>query len=97
MTDLDKLASALTLATVSSNWTEHSKTMTLDTALYLQLHRDVSALIAEHRAALARVGVLEEALGWFLTDERFVVSVGGNPNVVDRMLSQARAALEPKP
>ena len=48
-------------------------------------------------ALLARVEALEEALGWFLTDERFIVSVGGNPNVVDKMLSQARAALEPKP
>jgi hypothetical protein len=37
---------------------------------------------------------LREALGWFLTDERFVVSVGGNPNVVDGMLSQARTYLE---
>ena len=37
-----------------------------------------------------RITALEEALRWFLEDPRFVVSVGGNPNVVDRMLAEAR-------
>jgi len=36
---------------------------------------------------------LAAALGWFLEDPRFQVAVGGNPNVVDRMLADARAAL----
>jgi hypothetical protein len=36
---------------------------------------------------------LREALGWFLDDERFRVAVGGNPNVVEKMLEAARAAL----
>lgn len=36
---------------------------------------------------------LREALGWFLNDSRFVVQVGGNPNVVPQMLAAARAAL----
>lgn len=30
------------------------------------------------------------ALGWFLSDERFQVAVGGNPNAVERMLASAR-------
>lgn len=36
---------------------------------------------------------LREALGWFLNDSRFVVQVGGNPNVVPQMIAEARAAL----
>lgn len=36
---------------------------------------------------------LVAALRCFLEDERFLVSVGGNPIVVDRMLGQARTAL----
>lgn len=39
---------------------------------------------------------LREALSWFLTDERFSVAVAGNPNVVERMLADARAVLEGK-
>ena len=52
------------------------------------------ALLDELDALRAENARLREALGWFLTDERFVVSVGGNPNVVDGMLSQARTYLE---
>lgn len=44
-------------------------------------------------AAEAEAARLREALGWFLNDDRFIVAVGGNPNVVDRMLAAARAAL----
>ena len=36
---------------------------------------------------------LREALGWFLLDSRFVVQVGGNPNVVPQMIEAAIAAL----
>lgn len=36
---------------------------------------------------------LREALGWFLNDSRFIVQVGGNPNVVPQMIEAARAAL----
>src|SRR5271165_5312894 len=36
---------------------------------------------------------LAAALGWFLEDPRFQVAVGGNPNAVDQMLADARAAL----
>ena len=43
-----------------------------------------------------RIAALEDALRWFLEDPRFVVSVGGNPNVVDRMLADARRALTPE-
>ena len=45
----------------------------------------------------ARIAELETALGWFLRDNRFRVAVGGNPNVVDAMLGEARRILgEPK-
>jgi len=54
-------------------------------------HARVSA--DQRRGAEAEVTKLRMALGWFLEDERFVVSVGGNPNVVDKMLADARAAL----
>ncbi len=37
----------------------------------------------------ARIAELEGALGWFVDDDRFVVGVGGNPNVVERMIQQA--------
>ena len=36
---------------------------------------------------------MREALGWFLNDSRFVVQVGGNPNVVPQMIEAARSAL----
>jgi hypothetical protein len=55
---------------------------------------------AEVAANAERVAVLEaknarlrEALRWFLNDSRFVVQVGGNPNVVPAMIEAARAAL----
>ncbi len=46
-------------------------------------------------AQAARIERLEEALGWFLTDPTFNVSVGGNPVVVRSMLAAAREALTP--
>ncbi len=45
-------------------------------------------------AQAAEIERLREALGWFLNDSRFVVQVGGNPNVVPQMIEAARAALE---
>jgi len=36
---------------------------------------------------------LTQALSSFLADPDFDVAVGGNPNMVDRMLSRSRAAL----
>ena len=48
-------------------------------------------------ALRARVVKLEEALNWFLNDERFQVGVGGNPNVVKKMIEDARAALSQTP
>lgn len=43
--------------------------------------------------ALKRIEQLETALGWFLTDPRFQVSVGGNPRVVETMISESRRVL----
>jgi hypothetical protein len=44
-------------------------------------------------AQAAEIKRLREALGWFLNDSRFVVQVGGNPNIVPPMIEAARAAL----
>jgi regulator of sirC expression with transglutaminase-like and TPR domain len=41
----------------------------------------------------SRVERLEGALRMFLEDPRFDVAVGGNPNAVEAMLSEAREAL----
>lgn len=38
--------------------------------------------------------LLRQALGFFLDDPRFTVSVGGNPIMVDQMLTSARAIYE---
>lgn len=43
-----------------------------------------------------RITELEYALGWFLADDRFNVMVGGNPNVVPRMLEEAQRIYEGK-
>lgn len=49
---------------------------------------------AERVTALeAKNARLREALRWFLNDSRFVVQVGGNPNVVPAMIEAARAVL----
>ncbi len=41
-----------------------------------------------------RVERLEAALRLFLEDERFHVSVGGNPIAIEQMIGQARALLK---
>jgi len=53
----------------------------------------LAALPEEERAAghlAVRLVVLRRALGWFVNDPRFVVSVGGNPNVVPQMIARAQ-------
>lgn len=54
------------------------------------------AELIQHAAsrAAARIAELEKALGWFLTDDRFRVAVGGNPHVVEKMIAEARTTLE---
>ena len=47
--------------------------------------------------AAERMSRLEMALSWFLTDPRFDVAVGGNPNVVERMMVEARCILHDLP
>lgn len=44
---------------------------------------------AKHR--LSTTEALREALGWFVADERFHVSVGGNPKAVEQMIAEAQA------
>ena len=41
-----------------------------------------------------RIAELEKALGWFLSDDRFRVAVGGRPHVVEKMIADARTILE---
>lgn len=45
-------------------------------------------------AAEAREATLRTALAWFLDDERFDIFVGGNPNVVPKMMQEARQILK---
>ena len=40
---------------------------------------------------------LRVALGWFVDDERFQVAVGGNPNVVESMIAEAKRIYEREP
>ncbi len=54
-------------------------------------------LIERIETLTARVARAEAALRWFLQDERFTVAVGGNPNVVEKMLAAARAILAEAP
>lgn len=57
----------------------------------------LKALAAERARRVeveGRLGRTAEALGWFLHDERFRVAVGGNPNAVEWMLTEARAVHE---
>ncbi len=58
-------------------------------------------LAASGQPPIARLAAenawMREALGWFLNDPCFVVTVGGNPVAVEAMLTAARAALGEKP
>lgn len=49
-----------------------------------------AAMVQEIRALKGALGRAAEALGWFLEDSRFRVGVGGNPNVVESMIAEAR-------
>lgn len=62
---------------------------------------DILLLADQLAAAEARVARLEDAmprlvdaLRCFLEDQRFHVSVGGNPIAVEQMIAEARAAVE---
>jgi hypothetical protein len=61
------------------------------------IHAGVSDLSREENEAnahlIAAAPEMYEALVHFIEDPTFQVAVGGNPNVVDRMLDHARAAL----
>lgn len=57
----------------------------------------LTAAEARAEAAEARVGELEAALTWFLDDPRFQVAVGGNPDVVERMITEATRTLKGAP
>jgi len=63
---------------------------------YTELQEKHFVLVAERDAAIAERERLRDALGYFLTDDRFQVAVGGNPIVVEAMLRTARAAINPE-
>lgn len=50
--------------------------------------RETVPTLTEEERGIA--GRLHEALGWFLNDSRFQVGVGGNPDVVESMIAEAR-------
>ena len=67
------------------------------TAIHMQGHAKGVDVGREERDALkTRIAELERMLGYFMFDQRFAVSVGGDPNVVEIMLASARAALSHK-
>ena len=67
------------------------------TAIHMQGHAKGVDVGREERDALkTRIAELERMLGYFMFDQRFVVSVGGNPNLVEIMLASARATLSHK-
>lgn len=55
-------------------------------ALHLQIDGELHSLSWEP--------ALLEALGWFVDDKRFQVGVGGNPNVVAKMIADAKDLYE---
>lgn len=55
---------------------------------------DAHRICAELNAQATELSRMREALGWFVADERFQVAVGGNPNVVERMIAEARDLYE---
>ena len=52
------------------------------------------SLLDELEKMRAKNARLRESLNGFLNDERFQVGGGGNPNVVKKMIEDARAALD---
>ena len=52
-----------------------------------------ATLETERDALRAQLQTAREALGWFLEDGRFRVGVGGNPNVVKKMIADALESL----
>jgi hypothetical protein len=55
--------------------------------------RQSEAVCEANSRLIAAAPALFTALKCFLDDDRFQVSVGGNPSAVDRMLDDARKAL----
>jgi hypothetical protein len=58
---------------------------------YLQASPEERAEWQANARLIAAAPELLEALRWFVDDERFQVAVGGNPNVVERMIANAQA------
>ena len=85
MTDDDKALVERLWNRVEYRWDGQTQIREIDTDATYAAHR-IEELSAENER-------LREALGWFLNDSRFVVQVGGNPNVVPQMIEAARAAL----
>ena len=54
----------------------------------------LAPIVAERDAAIAERNQLRNALRYFLDDPRFLVSVGGNPIVVEAMLKEAIEVLD---
>jgi len=58
----------------------------------MQSASELGYLARNHLPDLIKeVEALREALGWFVDDDRFQVGVGGNPNVVEAMIAEAKA------
>jgi hypothetical protein len=83
MTDDDK-----GLIILLTEWDKReSKELSPSVAHHIAGH--IIAMKANIEAQAAEIERLREALGWFINDKRFVVQVGGNPNVVPSMIDAA--------
>ena len=71
---------------------------TLDNLVIRRMYTQAARTIKEERKARveaeARLAEACELLRCFVSDSRFQVAVGGNPNVVDRMLNSVYEFLE---
>ena len=111
MTDPKQVAEAVTEADLELLrdkyvvWDRAARQVPMDMRDYNRRAADaIRRLLAEHvglttslASAQRELGEAREFLAIFLgQDDRFQVSVGGNPNVVDAMLARARRTLEGK-
>ena len=77
----------------ASGWTDCTDSDLEASRNWALVHDDEALRVLNAALRVTGADELAAALGWFLEDPRFQVAVGGNPNAVDRMLADARAAL----
>lgn len=97
MTDTDDLVKRLeaALSTLGRDWQSGDEFLRGSSQGDVDLVRDSLKSIKALTAQLAALrDEAKKTLGYFLRDDRFQVGVGGNPRVVEAMLSNAAALLD---